>query len=714
MRRLREHVDRSHRPQLVAGVDHLARVGRQRGGVAGHVDDPLGLRPRARAAPPSATGPRAAGRPPRRRPCPPPRSAGAWRCARRRRRSGRCRCRSAGVLDRVGHGALHQLHAHDLARPPAPARARSCRCRSRGRTPARAPREPRQLAPPWRRGARPSRCWSGRTRRVRSGSAARCRRAQLLLDRGRSRERLGLAAAGGLGHARRSGSRARCRAGSAAASSSLRKSPRLVTSRAWSWPGAPALAHHEVAQEALVVVAVIGRQALLAAPGRARPRAARRRARRPARRRSTVVDHVPAAGAVEAQQSARRRRPRRRSTPPCCGSAAARRPGTIGSTGGSSKPPEARQRVAHLALLLLQLALVGQHLPRRARVGRGAARSGRGWAPAISTARGLGERALGLLDRGPARGRPGTAPRTNTTKPSVAADAGAAVGERVDRDLDLLPPTRARRAWLWRSRASGLCSQAPVPIDLAAYRAEAEEFLSSIDREYYLHYSGQQDEFEIEPIYDRHAALFSREAVDELREARRPGAAAGVRRAGPDRPRDQGGRRPSWRAARPRSSWTGTASRCPTAPPPCAQANEPDPDRRAELEDRAQRAAGRAELNPLLARAARALARARARARLAVDARSCARSSRGTDLGALAQQTERLPRRVPRPATEALVEPQLRAQLGLGFDELRRSDLAAFFRAPGAGRGLPERAARALAHGDAGRAWASTWARSPG
>ena len=55
--------------------------------------------------------------------------------------------------------------------------------------------------------------------------------------------------------------------------------------------------------------------------------------------------------------------------------------------------------------------------------------------------------------------------------------------------------------------------------DLDAYRAEAEEFLSSIDREYYLHYSGQQDEFEIEAIYDRHAGLFSRESVDALREA---------------------------------------------------------------------------------------------------------------------------------------------------------------------------------------------------
>ena len=56
-----------------------------------------------------------------------------------------------------------------------------------------------------------------------------------------------------------------------------------------------------------------------------------------------------------------------------------------------------------------------------------------------------------------------------------------------------------------------------MPTDLAAYRADAEEFLSSIDREYYLHYSGQQDAFEIEPIYDRHAALFTRAAVEELR-----------------------------------------------------------------------------------------------------------------------------------------------------------------------------------------------------
>ena len=41
--------------------------------------------------------------------------------------------------------------------------------------------------------------------------------------------------------------------------------------------------------------------------------------------------------------------------------------------------------------------------------------------------------------------------------------------------------------------------------------------MSELMREYYLHYSGQKDDFEIEPIYERHADLYSREAVEDLR-----------------------------------------------------------------------------------------------------------------------------------------------------------------------------------------------------
>ena len=55
-------------------------------------------------------------------------------------------------------------------------------------------------------------------------------------------------------------------------------------------------------------------------------------------------------------------------------------------------------------------------------------------------------------------------------------------------------------------------------MDVNDYRVEAEEFLSAIDREYYLHFAGLKDEYEIEPIYARHARLFSRETVEALRE----------------------------------------------------------------------------------------------------------------------------------------------------------------------------------------------------
>jgi hypothetical protein len=54
-------------------------------------------------------------------------------------------------------------------------------------------------------------------------------------------------------------------------------------------------------------------------------------------------------------------------------------------------------------------------------------------------------------------------------------------------------------------------------VDVNEYRAEAEEFLSALDREYYLHFAGLKDDFEIEAIYTRHAPLFSREAVEDLR-----------------------------------------------------------------------------------------------------------------------------------------------------------------------------------------------------
>ena len=53
----------------------------------------------------------------------------------------------------------------------------------------------------------------------------------------------------------------------------------------------------------------------------------------------------------------------------------------------------------------------------------------------------------------------------------------------------------------------------PLALDLQAYAAEAEAFVGSMDREYYLHFAGHKPELEIAPIYDRHRGLFERPAI---------------------------------------------------------------------------------------------------------------------------------------------------------------------------------------------------------
>src|SRR6478672_6452872 len=57
-------------------------------------------------------------------------------------------------------------------------------------------------------------------------------------------------------------------------------------------------------------------------------------------------------------------------------------------------------------------------------------------------------------------------------------------------------------------------------MDVDAYRLSAEAFLTDLTREYYLHYAGLKDAYEIEPIYGRHEELFTPQAIDSLRERR--------------------------------------------------------------------------------------------------------------------------------------------------------------------------------------------------
>ncbi|MDQ4049834.1 MAG: hypothetical protein M3131_10720 [Actinomycetota bacterium] len=222
--------------------------------------------------------------------------------------------------------------------------------------------------------------------------------------------------------------------------------------------------------------------------------------------------------------------------------------------------------------------------------------------------------------------------------------------------------------------------------DLTSYRSEAEEFLTAIDREYYLHYSGQQDDFEIEAIYDRHAGLFSREAVDGLREA---GAARALVEFAAHGHIGRETKAESAELARREAAleleWDG--EQIPFRSAPTVQANEPDPDRRAALEA-ARNAITEAELNPLLREL---LDRSHALAAEFGWASTVAMSEElsGIDLRALEAQTSAFVG-ATESQYEELVEPALRRQIDLGFAELRRSDLPAFFRAPSLDAGFPE------------------------
>jgi hypothetical protein len=55
-------------------------------------------------------------------------------------------------------------------------------------------------------------------------------------------------------------------------------------------------------------------------------------------------------------------------------------------------------------------------------------------------------------------------------------------------------------------------------MDLDAYRGSAESFISELTGAYYRHYAGLEAEYEIEPIYGRHASLFTPDAVSRLRD----------------------------------------------------------------------------------------------------------------------------------------------------------------------------------------------------
>ena len=228
----------------------------------------------------------------------------------------------------------------------------------------------------------------------------------------------------------------------------------------------------------------------------------------------------------------------------------------------------------------------------------------------------------------------------------------------------------------------------PLTADLDTRARAYEQFVSEMDREYYLHYAGHKEQFEIEAIYERHAGLFERDVVEQLRD--RVAAAAGdeARRLRYLLELAVGGflgretkREEAELAEREAALELDVGGeRLPYRQSAVTQANEPDPERRAAIEAARLEALDR-ELNPLHQRA---LERSHELARELgwASYRAMYEDLKQIDLAALERQTKAV-----LGATEdtygPTLEPQLREQVGLGLDELRRADLPYFFRARG-------------------------------
>lgn len=217
-----------------------------------------------------------------------------------------------------------------------------------------------------------------------------------------------------------------------------------------------------------------------------------------------------------------------------------------------------------------------------------------------------------------------------------------------------------------------------------AYRREAEAFVAEIGREHYLHFAGRKPSLEIESIYEEHARLFEAEAVEELRRSgtapllefcieglvgratMEESAALAEREATLELEVD-GRTLPFRRAA-------------------IEQGAERDPERRAAIEAARLEAVER-ELNPLHERALEHTRAIAGELGWPSVAQMCEELS-GIDLEALERQARRV-LEATEDEYERAIQPMVRAEADV--EELRRSDLPAFFRAPSLDVHFPER-----------------------
>ena len=226
-------------------------------------------------------------------------------------------------------------------------------------------------------------------------------------------------------------------------------------------------------------------------------------------------------------------------------------------------------------------------------------------------------------------------------------------------------------------------------MDVNAYRRSAEAFLTDLTREYYLHYAGLKETYEIEPIYGRHEELFTARAIDDLREQRDA-----------TEPGSDDSRRlrmlldfavEGHLGEQTKALETELAHREATLTlkledrqmgfreSSIIQANEPDAEVRATIEW-ARNEATESELGGLYREMLERRHRCTAALGWSSYSEMCA-ECKAIDLAALHVQTAAF-NAGSDAGYPAMLEPEVRRTLGIELGELRRSDLTRFFRAP--------------------------------
>lgn len=227
-------------------------------------------------------------------------------------------------------------------------------------------------------------------------------------------------------------------------------------------------------------------------------------------------------------------------------------------------------------------------------------------------------------------------------------------------------------------------------MDLDAYRLQAETFTAELGEEYHAHFAGLKEGFDVEPIYARHAGLFTADAVARLREQADAAAARGedaARRArmlldfavdghmglvSTDLEEELAQREAGLKLSIP-----GDGASIPFREATIVQANEPDRERRGAIEA-ARLEATETHLNPLHREA---LERTRATARELgwSSYRALCEELKGFDLDRLERATRAFTAATDEPY-DAIVGPVVERTLGVGMHELARADLPRLFR----------------------------------